>query len=69
MSKTNTDNLTPYQRAAIEWFQERPGVVGCTVNFDQQRKPDKIDRWLVENIAHYAEVFCGALKLNCGGRK
>lgn len=63
MSKPNTNSLTPYQRAATEWLLWRPGLVSCTVNFDQAKKPDKIDRWLVLNVPHYAEVLCKALKI------
>lgn len=55
--------MTKYQKVAIEWFRERPRVVGCTVNFSQAEKPDKIDEWLVENVPHYAEVFVKALKI------
>jgi len=69
MSKTNTDTLTLYQRAAIEWFDERPRVTGCTINFSQAEKPDKIDKWLVANVPHYAEVLCKALKIPVGGEE
>jgi len=83
MSKIKTDNLTPYQRAAIEWFEERPGIVSCIAHFNYPTehqhlrppylsgstsagKPDKIDRWLVINVPHYAEVFCKVLKIPVG---
>ena len=55
--------MTKYQQAAIEWFEGRPGIVGCTVNFGHGKGADKIDKWLVINVPHYAEVFCKALKI------
>lgn len=75
MSKTNTDSLTPYQRAAVEWFQERPKVYAFTVSFSGDEtttpgilaKADTIDRRLIRNVPHYAEVFCKALKLSIEG--
>jgi len=68
VSKPKTDGLTPYQRAAIEWFEKHPGVVSCTAHFNHPDvgKPDKIDRWLILNVPHYAEVFCKALRIPVG---
>lgn len=69
MNKPNTNSLTPCQRAAIEWLLWRPELVSCTVNFDQAKKPDKIDRWLILNVPHYAEVLCRALKIPVKGER